>query len=221
MPVDNPVSAADLAALLAARLCHDLVSPISAVGNAISVLEDPDAEDMHADAMELVKGSARQAWAKLEFSRLAFGAGGSAPGSLEAHEVRRVADDMFAASKSSLEWRLNVSSFEKSVARTLLNLILLGVEALPRGGVVTIEAAADGERLRVMCEGKRARLAPGVADALEGRAPENGYDARSIQPYYAGLLAREAGGRASARLDGERVEFAALMAVSRPVAVES
>ena len=39
---DNPLklSASDLAALLCARVCHDLVSPISALGTALEVLDD-------------------------------------------------------------------------------------------------------------------------------------------------------------------------------------
>ncbi len=41
-----------LAALLCARLCHDLVSPVSALSAALSVLDDDDAADMREDALE-------------------------------------------------------------------------------------------------------------------------------------------------------------------------
>ena len=77
---DSELSAEQLTALMCARLCHDLVSPVSALGAALSVLDDEDSSDMHDDAMELVRESSRQAQAKLEFARLAFGAGGSALG---------------------------------------------------------------------------------------------------------------------------------------------
>ncbi len=210
--MSNPyeMSAAELSALLCARLCHDLVSPVSAIGNALSVLDDPSAHDMHSDAMDLVRGSASQAWAKLEFARLAFGAGGSAPGQLDTRELQRVSDVMYGGGKHELVWKIGPAGLEKTVAKLLLNLVTLGVEALPRGGVVTIEVSAPGDRVRVVSEGRRARLSDAARAALEGTSPEDGFDARSIQPYYAGMLARETGGRASAQVDEERVEVIAL-----------
>ena len=71
------LTASDLAALLCARICHDLVSPIGALGAALEVFDDDDNLDMRDDAIDLIRLSARQASAKLQFLRLAFGAGGS------------------------------------------------------------------------------------------------------------------------------------------------
>lgn len=209
----SEVTAEQLAALLCARLCHDLVSPISALGAALSVFDDEGSADMHDDAMVLVRESARQAQAKLEFARLAFGAGGSAPGVLDTRELRRLTENMFSAYKPEIVWKVEADGLEKAASRLLLNLCILGVEAAPRGGTVVVEAtnAAGGARLRIVTEGPRARLDPATANALEGQAPEYGFDGRSIQPYYAALIARGAGGRVSAHADGERVEFIALV----------
>ncbi|MCW5723407.1 MAG: hypothetical protein KIS81_00450 [Maricaulaceae bacterium] len=209
------MSPEQLAALLCARLCHDLVSPVAALGAALSVLDDEDASDMRDDALNLVRESARQAHVKLEFARLAFGAGGSAPGVIDCAELKRLAEGLFGTVKPDLVWKSAPPALEKSAARLLLNLCLQGIESAPRGGTVTVEAAADaggGARIRVVAEGPRARLDPKSAAALDGQAPEDGFDGRSIQPYYAGLIARAAGGRVSARADGERVEFVALTA---------
>ena len=65
----------------------------------------------------------------------------------------------------------------------------------------------NGSQQRLVCTGKRARLSPASVEALAGRAPEGGFDARTIQPYFAGLLARQAGGRAGADVEEERVEL--------------
>ncbi|PWE16787.1 hypothetical protein DDZ18_11360 [Marinicauda salina] len=211
----NTPTAADLAALLCARLCHDLVSPVSALGAALSVFDDENAVDMRDDAVELMRTGARQAQAKLEYARLAFGAAGSKPGVIEMAEIRRLADAMFGDHKPELVWKDEADGLDKPAARVLLNLIWLGVDAAPRGGTVTIEAKTQsdgGARLRLVAAGPKVRLDPAYGEALEGRAPENGYDGRSIQPYYAGLIAREFGGRASAHADEERVEFTALLA---------
>lgn len=202
-----------LAALLCARLCHDLVSPVSALGAALSVLDDETSADMHDDAMELVRESARQAQAKLEFARLAFGAGGSAPAMLDTRELQRLTEAMFSAVKPKIVWKVEAPGLEKTSARLLLNLAIMGVDAAPRGGTVTIEATDNGgnSRIRVVSEGPRARLEEAAGVALDGGIPENGLDGRSIQPFYTGLIARTAGGRVSGRVDEERVEFAALV----------
>ncbi|WP_203292832.1 histidine phosphotransferase ChpT [Maricaulis parjimensis] len=209
----SELAAEQLSALLCSRLCHDLVSPVSALGAALSVIDDPDSSDMHEDAMDLVRESSRQAQAKLEFARLAFGGGGSAPGVLDCRELQRLAENMYQAFKPEIVWKVEAAGLEKNAGRLLLNLCSLGVDAAPRGGTVTVEAtsSAGGARLRVVTEGPRARLEEGTALALEGKAPENGFDGRSIQPYYTALIARSAGGRVSAHADGERVEFQALL----------
>lgn len=212
-PIDIEASA--LASLLCARLCHDLVGPVSAIGAALDVLEDDDADDMHEDAMDLVRESANAAWARLEFTRLAFGSGGSAPGRLDVDGLKRVVEAMFAKAKADIIWTGGGQTVEKSAARVLLNLILLAVEALPRGGEITIDVAQDGSEMRLTCEGARARLSPIAVEALVGGEPEDGYDARTIQPYFAGLLARRAGGQAHALLSEGRVELVCAIPAAR------
>ncbi len=210
-PSSAPVelSAVDLAALLCARVCHDLVSPVSALGTALDVLDDDSANDMHDEAMQLIRGSAKQASAKLEFARLAFGAGTSAPGQVATTELKRLIDGVFDTAKAQIVWRVSAASLSKPAARILLNLVLLGFESVPRGGKITIEANSAA-RIRVHAQGDRARLLPITADALEGMEPDTGFDGRSIQPYYTGLIARDLGGRAEAVSNGQGIEFVAL-----------
>lgn len=214
MSQTSPISASDLAALLAARLCHDLVSPISALGAALSVLDDERAEDMRDDAIELLRTGANQARAKLEFCRLAFGAGGSKPAVIDMSEIRRLADEMFKDSRPDLIWETEATGLEKPAARVLMNLIWLAVDALPRGGTVTIEAVAGegGARLSLVSEGKKVRLEDAYIRAMAGERPEDGFDGRSVQPYYTGLIAREHGGRADVRVEEERAVLSALIA---------
>ena len=127
-----------LAALLCARICHDLVSPVGALGTAIEILDDESNADMHEDALELVKSSSRRAAAKLKFLRLAFGAGGSAPGMIGTEEITSLIADMFADAKADIAFNFHAESLDKARARILLNLAMLGVQAVPRGGEVRI-----------------------------------------------------------------------------------
>lgn len=210
----NTPDPAELAALISARVCHDLISPISALNAAVGVLDDPSASDMRGDAMDLLRSGVASAQAKLEFLRLAFGAGGSHGGVIEVSEIRRLAGAMFSQSKPELVWKTEAAGLSKPAAKVLLNLIWMAVDSAPRGGTVTIEASGPqgtGARLRVIAAGPRARLDADAACALTGQAPADGYTGRSIQPYYTGLIARQAGGRVDARADEERVEYAALI----------
>ncbi|MGP1274783.1 MAG: histidine phosphotransferase ChpT [Caulobacterales bacterium] len=220
MSTQHTPTASELAALLCARLCHDLVSPVSALGAALSVLDDENAADMRDDAIELIRTGANQAHAKLEFVRLAFGAGGSRPGSIDTGELKRLAEAMFASSKPDLVWKVQAAGLDKPAARVLLNLVWMAVDNVPRGGTVTVEATASDagdSRLKIVAAGPRARIDPAYVEALAGRAGEDGYDGRSIQPYYAGLIAREHGGRVEARAEEERIEYVALLGAQASV----
>lgn len=208
-PLDMP--AEDLAALLCARLCHDLVAPISAVNTALEVMEDEGAADMREEALKLLRLSAGQASAKLEFARIAFGAGTSAPGMVESRELKRLVTGAFASARSEIVWRVAAPHLSKAASRLLLNMAILGVEAALRGGEVVIEAAS-ADRMRVCARGGMTKLLPNVIIALDGGEMDNGYDGRSIQPFYTGLIARSLGGRAEARIVADGVEFTALTA---------
>jgi histidine phosphotransferase ChpT len=192
-----------LSALLCARICHDLISPVGALGTAIEILDDESNVDMHDDALALVRTSSRQASAKLKFLRLAFGAAGSAPGVIPTAEITKLSNDMFADAKPDLVWNIDSDGIDKDRARILMNLIMLAVQAAPRGGKVTISRHGQGEGANfvLVSEGPKVRLDAAVAKALAGKAPDDGFDGRSIQPLYASLLTRDIGGAIAASAD--------------------
>ncbi len=211
--IDHAPTAAELAALLCSRVCHDIAGPTSAMGAALSVLDDEGAADMRDDAIDLLRTGAVSIRNKLEYARVCFGAAGSRGGEMTIQEIRAVAEPMFADARADLVFKTEAGALDKSAGRVLLNLIWMAIESLPRGGTVTVEASASsdgGARLRIVASGPRIRLEPAYAAALGGERPEDGYDGRSIQAYYAGLIAREAGGRAAASASEERAEFTAL-----------
>ena len=49
----------EFASLLASRLCHDFISPASAIVSGLDLLEYPDSADMRDDAMALIASSAK------------------------------------------------------------------------------------------------------------------------------------------------------------------
>jgi histidine phosphotransferase ChpT len=68
----------ELAALISSRICHDVISPVGAIANGLEMLDEEQDQAMREQAMALIRKSAYQASAKLQFARLAFGAAGSA-----------------------------------------------------------------------------------------------------------------------------------------------
>ena len=193
---------------MCARVCHDLVSPISALGTALEVLDDPNNADMHDDALDLVRMSARQASGKLQYLRLAFGAGGSAPGVLGLDALKTLVDGLYGDAKAEVIWETQADSFQKSHARLLLNMLMLAVQSVPRGGTVRINTAdTAGRTITLIANGRRARLDPAIEGTLRGKAPEDGFDGRTIQPFYTGMMTRELSATLGASIDGDCVTF--------------
>ncbi len=203
----------DLAALMCARICHDLVSPIGALGTALEVLDDESNEDMHEDAMNLVRLSAGQASDKLKFLRMAFGASTSAPGVIAMNEVRDLIGEMYKNGKAKFHWDTALDGLEKNQARLLLNMVMIVVQTIPRGGDLRIQCDKTGDAviLTMIAEGPKARIYDDYTRSLSGKAPGDGFDGRTIQPFYTGMLVREMKGRIDSMIDGDKVTYTAFL----------
>ena len=67
--------------LLCSRLCHDLISPVTAINNGMELLED-DSGDMFDDVRGLLTNSASEGSGKRQYYRLAYGGGGDPGGEI-------------------------------------------------------------------------------------------------------------------------------------------
>ncbi|MBE7217224.1 MAG: histidine phosphotransferase [Caulobacteraceae bacterium] len=206
-PADAPqVKPADLAAALAARMCHDFISPASAIVSGMDLLDDPSAADMRDDAMTLISTSAKKLVDMLAFSRIAFGASAAAD-TFDVRDLQKLVEGVFAHVRADLEWRVEAESLGKPGARALLNLAQLGAGALPIGGTARISGVVrDGAALlAVEAVGPRARLRPEVADGLAGRRLGEGLAGHWVQGYYLHELLEAVGGRVEALVEDGRV----------------
>ncbi len=190
------LSAPDLAAMLCSRVCHDLINPVGAIGNGLEALDDPAQKEMADMAQDLIKNAARQSLAKLEFARLAYGASSTAGTQFDTRECGRVAALLFDIEKADLDWRVNPVMVPKNKGKLLMNMLIITAGAVPRGGVVTVALTGEPGREIIdikatsMAEKKQKTLIPSGIEGLLAGNPEEGVDARSIQPFYCGLLAR-------------------------------
>jgi histidine phosphotransferase ChpT len=197
----------DLAALLCSRVCHDVISPVGAIVNGLEVLEDDNDASMRDFAFDLIRKSARQASARLQFARLAFGAAGSAGASIDLGDAEQVARGMFQDDKIAFSWSAPRLLFPKNRVKLLLNLIMTATNAVPRGGSVSVTVTGDAERCEFVLRSKglNARIPPHTEALLAG-APEGGtVDAHGIQTFYTGMIARAAGMNVKVALGGDEV----------------
>tara|TARA_R110000824_G_scaffold390760_6_gene587647 strand:+ start:876 stop:1529 length:654 start_codon:yes stop_codon:yes gene_type:complete len=202
---DEDISALELSALLCSRVCHDVISPVGAITNGLEVLEDDDDPEMRAHAMDLITKSATQASAKLQFARLAFGAAGSAGAELDLGDARDVAENLMRSEKADMTWTAPHATVGKDYVKLALNMLLIGIAAIPRGGNVdvTIEGDLKAPTIRVRSQGQAARVPDETLTFLGGRAKDRFLDARAAQPYFTGLVARDLGHAIDARMEGE------------------
>src|SRR3990167_8855590 len=140
------LEALDLAALLCSRVCNDIISPVGAITNGLEVLDEEDSADMKAFAFDLIRKSASQASAKLQFARLAFGAAGSAGAEIDLADAEKVARGYMQGEKAEFSFQAPRVLMAKNKVKLLLNLILLAVGAVARGGNIAVVVEGDAER---------------------------------------------------------------------------
>ena len=207
-PSPAPITAAERAASLAARLCHDLINPASALVSGLDLLDDPESQDLRDDAMNLIANSGRKIGAVLSFCRVAFGASASAD-TFDTRDLRQLTEAVFAHQKYDLDWQVGLESLSKAAARSLLNLAEIGGGCLLRTGVVEVGAEQNGAGilLTMRAAGDRLRMREEVARGLDGLPMEEGLAGRWVQAYYLSRIVAEAGGEVRYAVTDEAVKI--------------
>ena len=126
-------------------------------------------------------------------------------------EAGEVAKAFVGEEKVKLDWQAPRENRPKQEVKLLLNMLLIALTGIPRGGVVTV--TAEGKNLAVKAQGERAKINEGLAAALDGTADLATLDARLVQPYYARILAESADLKISMLMENENT--VAVLAVAR------
>ncbi|MBS0527939.1 MAG: histidine phosphotransferase [Proteobacteria bacterium] len=198
--------ALELAALLCSRVCHDLISPVGAIVNGLEVLDDNPKPDDREFALDLIRKSAKTASARLQFCRLAFGAAGSAGAQIDLGDAQNMAKGHFEDGKITIAWNLPRVLLPKNRVKLLLNMLVIAQQTIPRGGVLTVDPAGEGETMgfRISAAGLNARMPQNAVDLLSA-SHAGSIDAHAVQPYYTRLLAEACGLSVSLAADGDKV----------------
>ena len=211
-PIDLPVDGTELATYVAAKLCHDFISPSGAIVSGLDLMQDPAAQDMRDDALALIEQSARKMVALVHYARVAFGAATTSE-RFTARELESLLVGMTQGGRATLDWRIAEAEFSKPQARALTNLAYLTVGALPMGGSAVIQSRVEDGfvYLEGFAEGSRARLKPEAAAGLAGERLTEGLAGQWIQPYWLWLTVTEAGGALHVKVEDGKVALVARM----------
>ena len=175
--------------LLAARLCHDLIGPVAAIGNGAELLADEE-PDFVKDAVALVGDSARKANRRLQFYRFAYGFSGGELAGLPPH---RLATGLFEESSIICDYREAVRGLSLDWQKLACNMLAIGGDALPRGGRLVLDAGTSGPQLQG--SGEVANLLAPAQAALTLATPIDELTSRAAGAYFTGLLAARLGRR--------------------------
>lgn len=191
------VSQMDLAALMCSRLCHDLLSPVGALNNGLELLEDETDPDMRKRCIDLLGASARTTAQKLKYFRLAFGSAGGYGEHVNAEEPKELIAGIIAENdRVTMEWVSNDNQLPKMAVKVLLNLALIAIDSLVRGGNITVAIENTGTHCEIALRATGPKI---VADdvilrALKGRMDDGELSARTVAAYMVEELVRYSGG---------------------------
>jgi histidine phosphotransferase ChpT len=134
-----PANLPDLTALIGSRICHDLISPIGAIGNGVELMTL--AGTARGAEMELIAESVDNANARIRFFRVAFGA--AQPGqTIAASEIIGTLRDLTRGGRFVVDWQPGAALQRQQVKLAFL-LLQCFETAMPRGGHVSVRLVGE------------------------------------------------------------------------------
>ena len=142
----------DLATLIGSRICHDLISPIGAIGNGMELMSLTEGKT--SAEMALISDSVDNANARIRYFRIAFGA--SSPGQLIARsEILSILTATAKGGRFTYYWHPEGDQPRHMIRCAFLMLQCIET-ALPLGGEINIRKtddtwhfSAEGRRISV------------------------------------------------------------------------
>ncbi len=211
--------------LLSSRLCHDIVGPAGAIQNGIELFEEMGSEEDEG-ALEVIATSSEKLLARIAFFRLTFGQGGPNGRKSPLAEARELAQAYLKGSRVSLDWPPEMAeSLEKKITviaiKILLNMILVAIDAIPRGGSLEVSVSTEDEihkgqavNLVVRAIGRGAFLSEDLQCALLSEKSSHAdlnLSAQNIHGFFCQRLAENQLSKVSVFTDRDEVRFTVLL----------
>ena len=139
MPYDN----LDLSALIGSRLCHDLISPIGAIGNGVELLQ---MGLPRTPELQLIAQSVENATARVKFFRIAFGKAAQ-DHAISTTEASGILDSLSAGGRIAFSLDTDTDPDRAGLRSAFLAALCLET-ALPLGGRIDIDCYSGAWTLR-------------------------------------------------------------------------
>lgn len=172
--------------LIGSRICHDLISPLGAIGNGLELIGLSGQE--LGPELRLVSESVENANARIRFFRVAFGMA-TREQMFSAAEARAILRDVNLGNRTQTHW--DVDSDQPRLLVKLAFLLIQCLEtAMPRGGLIRVTEL--GGEWSVGGEAEKMSIDPDIWQALSKPNTELSLRADKVQFALAPLVAAEA-----------------------------
>lgn len=189
----------DLNALISSRICHDLISPLGAIGNGVELLTMSG--QGNSPEIALISESVENANARIRFFRVAFGA---APPDAEISqtEVENILRASFRNNRTEVFWQIEGAATRADVKLAFLLLQCLE-NTLPWGG--QIKFSRTGANWKLDAIGEKIKSDAGLWQMIND--PSDIIDVAASDVHFAlvGDAARNAGRSVAVYFDNARV----------------
>jgi histidine phosphotransferase ChpT len=189
--------------LACSKLCHDVISPIGAVNNGLELLEEEEDAALKEEAAALAQRSAKRASVLLQVYRSAFGNAGNQQ-SFGPREAVALAQEYLQSGKAQLSTGElpDSNSVPAGYGKVTLNLIILGADALPRGGTINLQVRSPQlgtGAIELDCAGQQIAWSEEFGRAINHTLQAEDLTAHNILPYVAATFAQRVGMTLSVR----------------------
>lgn len=157
---DTPDDTPDLAALLGSRICHDLISPLGAIGNGVELLMMSGAAA--SPEVALIAESVASANARIRYFRVAFGSA-SPDQRMGRPEILSILAETTKGGRLTINWT-PVGDVRRCEVKLAFLLLQCCESAMPYGGRIQVAAQDGGWRLTATA--LKFRMEPDFWDAL-------------------------------------------------------
>jgi histidine phosphotransferase ChpT len=189
--------------LACSKLCHDVISPIGAVNNGLELLEEEEDAALKEEAAALAQRSAKRASILLQVYRSAFGNAGNQQ-TFGPREAVALAQEYLQSGKAQLSVGdlPDSNSVPAGYGKLTLNLIIMGADALPRGGTITLKVRSPQlgtGAIELDCAGQQISWSEEFARAINHTLQAEDLTAHNILPYVSATFAHRLGMTISVR----------------------
>lgn len=175
------------AQLLSSKLCHDLITPVSAIQSGLELAVDSGAIE-HSEILQLIQQSSDTTVRRLVFFRTIFGASSASVfSSFEPIEalLRSYCEPIKIDVSISTSWQGDDHTNYPLLGRALLNLSYIFCELAPQGGkyTLTVMQTHFGLQIGITLEGAIFELRHDIRSALLGEIREKDLSPQTIQAH--------------------------------------